>query len=341
MIIWVNSHGGFIIGAGLLPVVIICVLGESVFNGNYKCQIKNIIIWSVLTEISILINPYGFRILIFLFDSLSVSRDITEWNPIAFFNLSYLKFKIFSLLIILFVILNKYRNRYWEIGIVLIAVIFAFMHQRHTPIFAIVATPFLTENTSKFVQKMRINYNDFYSIPSHAILILALTLLIGFQTVETTNKYIKAKLNIIVDPRRYPVYAVHFLEENNIKGNVLVPFDWGEYVIWKLYPECRVSIDGRFRTVYTEEIIKDHFTALHSQKSWLNLIHKYPPDIVLSRRNSLSKKMINANPNWIYVFSDNISIVFIKNGENHREILEKMKQKGLVYPKRNLSIYFP
>ena len=340
MIIWVNSHGGFIIGAGLLPVVVICVLGENVFKGNYENRIKNVIVWSILTEISILVNPYGVRILTFLFESLSVPRDITEWNPITVLDFSFLKFKILSLLVLLFVFLNRGKNRYWEIGIILVAMVFSFKHQRHSPIFALLAVPFLTENLSIFAKKIRLN-ERIYSYSSYTILILVLGLLIGYQLLTTTIRYTRSEFNIIVDPSVYPVYAIQFLKENEITGNILVPFMWGEYVIWKLYPECKVSIDGRFRTVYPEEIINDHFTALRSERKWMELVNKYPPDIILSKRNMISKKMINANPDWIYVYSDDISIIFIKDEKYRQWIKDKKRGEKLIYPKRSLSIYFP
>ena len=340
MIIWVNSHGGFIIGAGLLPVVVICVLGENVFKGNYKNREKKIIVWSILTEISILVNPYGVRILTFLFESLSVPRDITEWNPITILDFSFLKFKIFSLLVLSFIFLNRGKNRYWEIGIILIAMVFSFMHQRHSPILAIVATPFLTENLSKVSKKIKLD-NIIYSVSSYGILIFVLCILIGYQLSTTMNRYVKSGFNIIVDPNFFPVYAIQFLRDNKLTGNILVPFVWGEYAIWKLYPECKVSIDGRFRTVYPEEIIDDHFAALRSERNWMKLINKYPPDIILSKRNMISKKMINANPDWIYVYSDDISIIFIKDEKYHQWITDKKGGGKIIYPKRSLSIYFP
>ncbi len=74
----------------------------------------------------------------------------------------------------------------------------------------------------------------------------------------TVDKHIKVRFNIIVNPNIFPVYAVKFLKDNNVKGNILVPFDWGEYAIWKLYPDNRVSIDGRFDTVYPIDVIKDY-----------------------------------------------------------------------------------
>jgi hypothetical protein len=52
---------------------------------------------------------------------------------------------------------------------------------------------------------------------------------------------------IRVDRRKteFPVKAVALLKQSNVAGNMAVHFDWGEYVLWHLGPQIKVSIDGR------------------------------------------------------------------------------------------------
>ena len=88
-------------------------------------------------------------------------------------------------------------------------------------------------------------------------------------------------------------------------------------------------------------MLDDHFNAMRSEKDWNDFINKYKSDIILARKNLISKKMIDANLKWIYIYSDSISIIFIKNEECHGDIFGKIKKKKLVYPKRRLSIFFP
>ncbi|MFC1532334.1 hypothetical protein ACFL7M_03060 [Thermodesulfobacteriota bacterium] len=340
MILWVNSHGGFLIGVGLFPVLAACEIISYFIKKKDRRYLRDLILWLILTEVSILINPYGLRLLNFLYESLSVARNISEWGPISIFDFSYMRLKILAILVILSLFIAKKRNRYWEIGIIIIAMVYAFLHQRHTPIFAIIAAPFLTEKLSWLVKQIRL-FDRINSSPNYLVMNIFIILLIGYQISYTTNKYIKAGFNIIVDPRVYPVYAVHFLKENNIKGNILLPFEWGEYAIWKLYPDCKVSIDGRFRTVYPKKVIDDHFEALRSKERWMELLDKYPSDIILARRNPLSEKMIDMRRGWIYVYSDTISMIFLKARETQKEILKKLRGKELIYPKTELSKYFP
>ena len=94
------------------------------------------------------------------------------------------------------------------------------MHQRHTPVFAIVAAPYLTENISLMVQRAGV-FEKIRSFSSYAMLSAFLCILVGYQLFFAGYKYIKAQCNIIVDPTKYPVSAIHFLKQNGIKGNIL------------------------------------------------------------------------------------------------------------------------
>lgn len=340
MILWVNSHGGFLIGAGILPVV----LGSEIITGSFKKRKKGdfrlLIFWCVMTEISVLANPYGYRLLVFLYQSLSLPRNIGEWEAVGILDFSYLRFKLFAILVLVTLFLQREKNRYWEIGIIIIVLVFAFRHQRHTPIFAIAATPYLAEKLSILAKRINL-FSRIKSSWVYVILNTVVVLLIGFQLYHASSRYIRTGFNIIVDPKMYPVYAVHFLKQNKIKGNILLPFEWGEYAIWKLHPDCKVSIDGRFRTAYPEEVLDDHIRAAADGRGWKKVMDKYPSDIILARRDPFFQQMISGQEKWIYVYSDSISMIFVKKGDAQREVLTKLEKKKLIYPTTKLSIYFP
>ena len=131
------------------------------------------------------------------------------------------------------------------------------------------------------------------------------------------------------------------IRHNNIKGNVLLPFDWGEYAMWQLYPDCRVSIDGRFRTVYPESVIQDHFISDHDTSRWIHLLEKYPSDIIIARQIPFFQGLIRHENPWVYVYSDPIAIVFLHNTDKNKEALERFKAGRFEYPEGPPSIYFP
>jgi len=342
MVFWVNCHGGFLVGAGMFPVVVGCEYVNCRMRNKDTAHLRRMVFWLILTEASVFINPYGYHLPEFLYKTLSVPRGIEEWYPVTVFDLSYLRFKLLALLFLCCFFIRNQQRRYWEAGIISIALIYAFMHQRHTPVFAIVAAPYLIENLSLTFQRTGA-FEKIRSSSIYAILSVFLCILVGYQVFFTGCKYVKAQCNIIVDPTKYPLGAIRFLKENGVKGDLLLPFDWGEYAIWKLHPDCRVSIDGRFRTVYPEKVLADHFSAAVDETKLLELLEKYPADIILGRQNPLYERLISTQNSWKYVYSDSTSIVFVKNNSSQGDVLERLRRNALIYPDNDtpLSTYFP
>jgi len=342
MVAWVNTHGGFLVGVGMFPVVMACEYAACRMRKRDTRHLRQMIFWLILTEAAVFVNPYGWRLLTFLYKTLSLPRDISEWSPVTVFDFSYVRFKLLALLFLFSLFTRNQKRRYWEVGIIGVALIYALLHQRHTPVFAIVAAPYLTENLSLLVQRTGL-LDRIKSLSSNITLSAFLLLLISYQAVLVGQKYMRAKWNIIVDPSEYPVHAVHFLKRNGIKGKILVPFDWGEYVIWKLYPDCQVSIDGRFRTVYSEHIIIDHFQAARDASKLKDLLEKYPSDIILGRQNPLYHQLITTQETYSYVYSDRTAMVFVRESETQKEKLPSLNAGRFVNPEidEKASNYFP
>jgi hypothetical protein len=173
------------------------------------------------------------------------------------------------------------------------------------------------------------------------VLTVLVGVLVAVQIYQGGRRYVGPRCRIIVDPDTYPVSAVRFLKMNRIQGNLLLPFDWGEYAIWKLYPACKVSIDGRFRTVYPEAVIKDHFISRHDAARWRTLIEKYPADLLLVRQIPFFQTLIKEDGPWVYVYSDAMAIVFLRDCEENGEALERFRAGKFERPTAAPPPYFP
>ncbi len=341
MIIWCNSHGGFLMGWGLYTIVL--VWQSLVFilkDRKAGPSLRVLFLWYLFTTAACFITPYGYKLLVFLYHSLSKPRPIEEWNPIRIWDTTFIRFKI---LVALFIVSCAYpsgRKKRWETVVIAATLVFAFKHQRHTPFFAIMVGPSLVEWLS--LLSNRLNVRSFTSSrATRSILSTFLLLLVSYHISHATYRYLKAGFHIIVDPFYYPVQAVQFIQANQIKGNLLLPFEWGEYAIWKLHPRCRVSIDGRFRTAYPENVIEDHIFPLNDDVAWSRLVKKYPADIILSGQIPFFWDLIKTSKEWIYVYSDRAAMIFVRNNKQNRSILNNLKAGKLIYPHEPVSIYFP
>jgi hypothetical protein len=122
----------------------------------------------------------------------------------------------------------------------------------------------------------------------------------------------------------YPVDAVEFLKANGIHGNIAMPFEWGAYAIAKLGDDSRVFIDGRFEAVYPPQVIADYFAFMNGTKGWERLLDAYPTDVVVVQRWRNIHPRLFADPDFVYVYSDPASLVFLRRSKRNDATLVRL-----------------
>src|SRR5262249_42708894 len=112
-----------------------------------------------------------------------------------------------------------------------------FRHQRHLPLFGILAAPALAETTQELLLRLPRPFAARVVAPLLAVTLVVATALVALHAARLHSEL---RGQIFVAPGQFPVAAVRFMKQNGLSGNLLVPFDWGEYAIWHLYPRCPV-----------------------------------------------------------------------------------------------------
>ena len=305
MIFWTNLHGGFAIG--LLWLFAVCLV-ELIFGGPWKT-------WAArfgLCALATLINPFGWQLWIATGRALVVTRSgFGEWAPVAWWSGSYPGYKLLFVCVIIALAIQIRRRGWKEIdrpGILLIGVfaILAMMTARHTSLFAIVAGALVP---------------DFFPLKWPHILVIGPVRRLVVMAMSSTLVLVPLFTGILVLPGAglgleyphvaCPVNAVDFLERKNIEGNLLVPFNYGSYALWKLRGRMRVSMDGRYDLVYKPETYKrvDDFFA--ARGDWKSLLSSPPPDAILVPREDAVYSKLQAQPGWTEAWHDSDDAVFL------------------------------
>jgi hypothetical protein len=110
------------------------------------------------------------------------------------------------------------------------------------------------------------------------------------------------------DPAFYPVDAVNWLKANPQPGNVFNNFDWGGYLIFNLWPDKKVFIDGQ-TDVYGEELTRKYEQVITLSENWQDVLLEYdvrwailPPSWPLG--SALGKA------GWREVYRDNTAAIY-------------------------------
>ena len=116
-----------------------------------------------------------------------------------------------------------------------------------------------------------------------------------------------------IDPERgslYPTRAVAWLEESGVEGNLATFFNWGEYALWHLSPQMRVSMDGRRETVYPDRIYQEYLRFQNGVGAWDDHIENHATDLVLLSTLWPTHNLMQLKPGWEILYEDSLAAVY-------------------------------
>jgi len=209
--------------------------------------------------------------------------------------------------------------------------------RRNIPLFAITAAFVVPQRLEDVAGK---KVDELLKKFSPIAIAAALSVFALFSLVYALTFNKADPLKIEVQQSRFPANTVDFMKENGVSGNALVFFDWGEYCIWKLYPRCKVFLDGRFCCAYSVKTIDDFFGFLYMQKNWENALKDYPTDIVLIHKGNPACAAMLRMPGWEFVYEDKIAALFMKRSA-HKEFLSRLDKGDTRTPDVRNTEYFP
>ncbi len=326
MVIWANMHGGCVSGLGLL---FIYTIGEYINKKEFKPYLK-----TLLACIGALfINPYGFDYVKFIFMATTMERPfVTEWispftHPYWKFFIEFKAFYIINLIITI-ICLKKFKTDAVKYILLLVCAYLSARYIKNTPFFIITSIIFLYGEVYNFFSKFKIDTNALYYIAYF------------FMLMYTLNIVANTKLEPNLSQQPYKM--VEFIKINNMKGNILSPFDMGSYITYKLFPNNLIYMDGRYEEVYykeTKDLLDNFFNVT---KDWdkilkTNLKHDYiivPTNATLN--DYLSKveeyKFIyNDGKNCLYIEKDKLKDRYMLPTENEEYYKENAFSSSILF----------
>src|SRR6185503_3618155 len=245
MLLWVNLHAGWALGLALIGLYIV----RAVLDGDLD-HVRPLVIMLVVCTAVVPLNPNGFRMFSYPYETLtstSMAAFIQEWASPDFHKTTYLPLAILLLSTFGAMALSPKRARLGEIFLVLVTALGALRSVRHIPIFSLFAAPVLAKHLWAIAKDR--GWDKLLTGPEtrppgfmlvvNVILLLAPLALGAFRIWHfATHQRNYATV-------RNPVAAVEFLKSQRLPGPIYNRYGWGGYLIYQLYPEYRVYIEGR------------------------------------------------------------------------------------------------
>lgn len=270
-----------------------------------------------------LVNPYRWRLWSFVAASAAEWRPyLSEWapfNPVRYFW-QHSDFVALATLSIGSLFYSTRAKRLPALLVLILTLLAAFVIRRNIPLFAITAALLAGEHVDAALRRLAVHTQIRVPIFLRTVALTLFILTCAFYTVRVDKK----KFWEIEIPRdRFPTDTVFFMRQMELKGNALVFFDWAEYCIWKLYPDFRQFLDGRFDSAYSRQVIRDYFNFLYCGADWDRALTEYPTDIVLVHAANPVAKRMEKRSGWVAVYTNAISCLFLRE-DAHREAIARV-----------------
>ena len=320
MTLWVNLHGGFIIGFLLIGLTIIGILLDGWTEG------KNVrTFWPRLRTLGFVfvgcvmagaLNPYGIKMyalpLEVLHTPIFLSRVVDFISP-NFHQSEMLPFSLLILLTISALALSPKKVKPSQLLLFLATLYSSLQTQRNIMIFALVAAPLFAEYFQSWLDSTTLakvfTPSKAASIHGPRTVMLSTLLLLPLAAFA-----IQLKRVVYVPPTQrtsdVPIKAVEYMKKQQITGNtVTVPNIWGGYLIWAL-PTNPVYIDGR--NAYPPEFVEQYVKITEGYQDWRAPFSQYGVRNAIVERSSLMARELGQSSDWQKLYEDEMAVVFSK-----------------------------
>jgi hypothetical protein len=275
--LWVNLHGGWIVGGGVLAIWSLLTLPTSVSTRE-----KGVLfLVGALALVGTLANPYGWGMWEFLRTTVGFGRaEITDWQPLYRLGAAYVAVWVLLVLPAAVGILHSWRSqqREWRrlVVVVLLAVV-SLQVSRLLAFFAIAVVMLLGRDIARSLSAWRTASTATgrqQRRPAVALaVVVAVALIIGGTVASASNVSCVRMGNELPEPE-----IVALVKQRQLQGRLAVWFDWGEYATWYFAPALRVSIDGWRETVYSEDLMQKHLNFYYVPASREAFLTEMRPD---------------------------------------------------------------
>lgn len=319
MALWVNLHGGFLVGLMLIGLTILGIpldawAGDKKF-GPFLPRLRVLSYVLLGCLLIALLNPYGVQIYTFPIGVLLspvFQQFVLDWLSPDFHQPELLPLLLLILLTTAALTLSPKRARPSELLMFLTTLYATLKSNRHMAIFALVAAPLLADYFQNWLDSK--TFGNKLRQPAgpgtrRGTLFAGLLLLLPLFVLG-------AKLKSVVyapatqEVSKVPMNAVEYMKENQITGNTFTyPSIWGGYLIWAL-PSNPVYIDGR--DVYPSQFVQEYIEIIQGIADWRAPFDRYGVRVVIIRPRSMLARELQGAPDWQQVYRDEMTIVFNK-----------------------------
>jgi hypothetical protein len=350
-LVWVNVHGGFLVGFVLLAIYWFSAawawgrLSFKLTEGEFEEALQKVgarrrigalTVAGILSAAMTLVNPYGIKLHVHIYRYLSNRFLMSHIDEFQSPNFHYVAEKCFAGLVMLTLVALAGKNRkpsLSQLMVVFFAVYSGLYAARNIPVSALLLILIIGPSLSDAMERLagrfggrraRLHPEPVSSPFSARMKAMELTMqghlwpiaslvFAGWIAVHAGNFGATRLMDAHFDPKRFPAAAVDYIQAHNVHGPFLSPDAWGGYLIYRLYPREKVVIDDR-HDFYGEKFLKSYLKMIHLEPGWDEFLNQYRPACVIVPRDSALANILAETAGWQPIYNDDVSRAFVRAG---------------------------
>jgi hypothetical protein len=336
-ILWTNLHGGFFVGIALICTYALGASIEELLRGSRRnawLRSRKYVLTALACLLASLLNPYGYRLHIHVAQYLGSSfyfARISEFQSIDFHSFTAAYFETLLMLAIA-AAWHLRSGRLIHALLLLSWSHLALFSARNIPIFAVAVVPGVglairdwlgacewptgfkasVEDLESGLRLLaqRFRPNSWHLTPYFGALVLAMLF---------THPGHRKQLQAAFDDSRFPIDAATFLSQQHGLSSIRLyaSWQWGGYLIYRLWPSLRVFDDGR-TDFYGSAFVEEGLRAWNGNPQWSSVFDRYGVNAALVPFDSALACILKEKREWRPIYHDHLAILFAKIEEEQR-----------------------
>ncbi|OGN13105.1 MAG: hypothetical protein A3J47_01285 [Candidatus Yanofskybacteria bacterium RIFCSPHIGHO2_02_FULL_43_22] len=220
---------------------------------------------------------------------------------------------------------SNIKTRIFDLLLIAMTAILSFKMQRNIPLFALSVWPIMTGNLTRIMNPKKLK-RWLYAC-TISLLIVSVYLVVSgkfYNWLDSPKLFSLSISNAAQD-------GTNFVKANSIQGPMFNNFDIGNYLVWQLYPEQKVFVDGRPEAYPVEFFEKIYKPMQRDERVWKEMSQKYGINYIFFSHTDMTEWSqeflirMTKDSEWSMVFLNDAIVIFVKNNTTNQAIIGKYK----------------
>ena len=332
-ILWTNLHGGFFVGTLMIfaygggEVLRLVFSPHPEQRRSLWLRARAFFLSGLACLAASLINPYTYHLHVHMAQYLRDpwnSQHIMEFLSPSFHHPFAIFFEAMLVMAVLAAVVNLRQGRFTETLLIVVWAHAGLLAARNIPIFMIAAAPPVAAAIQQWLLRLpemnvarwlrgaasRFNRVAAETAVTDALprlhLVSVLSVLVVAALIYAPHPPTKFRAEF--DPKSFPVAALATLRSDP-GAHVFTHDQWGDYLIYRLFPGHKVFIDGR-SDFYGDDFDDKVMDVLNVKYGWEKTLARFGVDTILLPPGTPLTGALKESSRWRVVYDDGIALVF-------------------------------